>query len=128
MRDPAKLRAFQLARQLALAVYEHTASFPKSEAFGLTSQMRRAGVSVGSSIVEGCSRHFLADYIRFLEIAYGSVRELEFQIDLAQKLKFFDAPPFDQLRQLACETGKVLNGLIRSLRDKWPAPVYTLPG
>jgi four helix bundle protein len=69
MRDRSKLRAFELADQLAIAVYRSTASFPKEEMFGLTSQMRRAAVSVASNIVEGCARDSLADYVHFLGIA-----------------------------------------------------------
>ncbi len=88
MRDRHKLRAFELADQLALLVYEHTRDFPRSEQFGLTSQMRRAAVSVPSNIVEGCGRESLADYIRFLDIAYGSVRELEYQLSLTHRLGF----------------------------------------
>ncbi|HUG68128.1 MAG TPA: four helix bundle protein [Pirellulaceae bacterium] len=114
MRDHTKLRAFELADKLALLVYRQTIDFPRDEMFGLTSQMRRAAVSVASNIVEGCARNSLADYIRFLDMAYGSVRELEYQISLAHRLSYLaDAP---ELNSLVVETAKVLNGLIRSLR------------
>lgn len=72
MRDYHKLRAFELADQLALAIYKCTKSFPKEEMFGLTSQMRRAAVSVPSNIVEGCAKSSHADYARFLEIGIWS--------------------------------------------------------
>ena len=76
--------------------------------------MRRSAVSVASNIVEGCARNSLADYIRFLDMAYGSVRELEYQISLAHRLGYLaDA---SELNSLVVETAKVLNGLIRSLR------------
>ena len=65
MRDHTKLRAFELADEVALLTYKHTAGFPKTEQFGLTSQMRRAAVSVPSNIVEGCARDSSADYVRF---------------------------------------------------------------
>jgi four helix bundle protein len=84
--------------------------------FGLTSQMRRAAVSVASNIVEGCGRASLADYIRFLDMANGSVCELEYQISLAHRLGYL--PEVDELNALVVETAKVLNGLIRSLRQK----------
>ena len=116
MRDHSKLRAFELADQLALLTYKQTASFPREEQFGLTSQMRRAAVSVASNIVEGCARESLGDYIRFLDIAYGSVRELEYQISLASRLGFLGENGHESLRAAAVETCKVLNGLIRSLR------------
>jgi four helix bundle protein len=114
MRDHTKLRAFELADKLALQVYQQTASFPRDEIFGLTSQMRRAAVSAASNIVEGCARHSLADYIRFLDMAYGSVRELEYQISLAERLNYLKHPA--PLRDLSVETAKVLNGLLRALR------------
>lgn len=114
MRDHTKLRAFELADQLALLVYKQTMDFPRAEMFGLVSQMRRAAVSVASNIVEGCARHSLADYIRFLDMAHGSVRELEYQISLAQRLGYLSVD--SELTPLVVETAKVLNGLIRSLR------------
>ena len=78
MRDHTKLRAFELADAVAMLVYRVTAGFPKEEVFGLTSQIRRAAVSVPSNIVEGCARDSQADYLRFLNIAFGSLRELNF--------------------------------------------------
>ena len=115
MRDHKKLRAFELADALALLVYKKTQHFPREEVFGLTSQMRRAAVSVASNIVEGSARESLADYIRFLDMANGSVCELEYQISLAHRLGYL--PDATELNQVVTETAKVLNGLIRSLRD-----------
>jgi four helix bundle protein len=96
-------------------VYKQTKDFPREEMFGLTPQMRRAAVSIPSNIVEGCARASLADYIRFLDIANGSVCELEYQISLAHRLGYL--PDVTELNMLVVETAKVLNGLIRSLRD-----------
>ena len=90
MRDHTKLRAFELADEVALLVYKITAGFPKEELYGLTSQMRRAAVSVPSNIVEGCARDSQADYLRFLNIAFGSLRELHYQLGLSKSLGFFD--------------------------------------
>ncbi len=116
MRDHTKLRAFELADQLAIAVYKSTASFPKEEMFGLTSQMRRAAVSVASNIVEGCARLSEVEYIRFLNIAYGSVREVEYQISLSHKLGFLSDSDHTEVKSMVVETAKVLNGLLRVLR------------
>lgn len=116
MRDHFKLRAFELADQLALEIYRSTSAFPTDERFGLTSQLRRAAVSVASNIVEGCARESLQEYLRFLDIAYGSAREVEYQVSLATRLGFLQAPVAERLAALSTETCKVLNGLVRSLR------------
>jgi four helix bundle protein len=116
MRDHTKLRAFELADEVAMLVYRITAGFPKEELFGLTSQIRRAAVSVPSNIVEGCARDSEADYLRFLNIAFGSLRELHYQLDLSKRLGFLPNEDFSLVESKVIETEKVLNGLIRSLR------------
>lgn len=118
MRDHTKLRAFELADQVALAIYKCTATFPREEQFGLTSQMRRAAVSVPSNIVEGCARDTGADYVRFLDIAFGSLRELDYQVSLAYRLGYVS--DFEPLSAILTETSKVLAALIRSLRNPKP--------
>jgi four helix bundle protein len=117
MRDHTKLRAFELADQLAIEIYRVTQPFPREEQFGLTSQMRRAAVSAASNIVEGSARYTEVEYLRFLDIAFGSVRELDYQISLASRLGFLKMPYYDSIAALAQETSKVLGGLIRSLRQ-----------
>lgn len=114
MRDHTKLRVFELADQLAIAIYKGTATFPREEQFGLTSQMRRAAVSVPSNIVEGCARDSTSDYVRFLDIAFGSLRELDYQASLAHRLGYL--ADYESLASLLTETSKVLAALIRSLR------------
>lgn len=118
MRDHTKLRAFELADQLAVDIYKVTKTFPKEELFGLTSQMRRTAVSVASNIVEGCARHSEADYIRFLDMAYGSAREVEYQISLAARLGYLEPEMSTWLKEHSAETSKVLNGLLRALRKE----------
>ena len=117
MRDHTKLRAFELADEVAILVYKVTADFPKEELYGLTSQMRRAAVSVPSNIVEGCARDSQSDYLRFLYIAFGSLRELHYQLDLSKRLKFLHNQNSPLLESRIVETERVLNGLIRSMRE-----------
>jgi four helix bundle protein len=116
MRDHIKLRAFELADQLAVAIYKATRTFPREEMFGLTSQLRRAAVSIASNIVEGSARWSEAEYIHFLDTAYGSAREVEYQISLAARLGMLGGLQWHELAALSTETSKVLNGLVRSLR------------
>ncbi len=112
MRDHTKLIAFRLADRLALAVSAVTRSFPGAERFGLTAQLRRGAVSVASNIVEGCARASRAEYHRFVNIAYGALRELEYQLSLARRLGFLE--PDSGVEELAVEASKVLSGLVRS--------------
>ncbi|MFG0332716.1 MAG: four helix bundle protein [Maioricimonas sp. JB049] len=116
MRDHRKLRAFELADMLVLDVYAATATFPREEQFGLTSQMRRCAVSIPSNIVEGCARSTQADLLRFLDVAFGSARELQYQISLAVRLGFLSDENATVLELRSDETARVLAGLIRRLR------------
>jgi four helix bundle protein len=116
MRDHTKLRAFILADELASTIYKITVKFPKEETFGLTSQMRRCSVSVPSNIVDGSARESQTEYLRFLEIAFSSLRELHYQFGLALRLGYIPDNEFGTTELQLTETGKVLAALIRSLR------------
>ena len=115
MRDHTKLRAFELADEVALMIYRVTKDFPKDEIYGLTSQMRRAAVSIPSNIVEGCGRKTQKEYQQFLVIAYGSLKELHYQFSLSQRLGYLTEDDFSNLNNKLFEIGKVLGSLIRSL-------------
>lgn len=117
MRDHTKLRAFELADQFVILVYKHTSSFPREEQFGLTSQLRRAAVSIPSNIVEGCARPTQADYLKFLDIAYGSASEAKYQLSLAFRLGFLTPEANAEAAYCGDELSRVLSGLIRSLRS-----------
>ncbi|NBT23816.1 four helix bundle protein [bacterium] len=116
MRDHRRLRAFELADELVLETYRSTKSLPKEEMFGLVAQMRRAAVSIASNIVEGCARDSRAEYLRFLEIAFGSVRELAYQASLAERLGYFEKGEDSGFIGKIDEGEKVLAALIRSVR------------
>ena len=116
MRDHTRLRAFELADDIVLRVYQITREFPKEEMYGLTSQMRRAAVSVPSNIVEGCARESQAEYLRFLEIAFGSLRELHYQLGLAKRLGFCAEDKVAVCGSKIIEAEKVLGALLRSMR------------
>jgi four helix bundle protein len=83
MRDHRRLKAFVLADELAVEIYRETVRLPKSELFGLTRQMRRAAFSVAANLVEGCARAGEAEFLHFVNIAFGSIRELGYAIDSA---------------------------------------------
>ena len=117
MRDHYKLRAFEMADEVAVAAYQVTKCFPREEIYGLTSQIRRAAVSVPSNIVEGCARDSQSDYLRFLIIAFGSLRELHYQIGLAKRLGYLTDEDASSIEPKIVEAEKILNGLIKSLRE-----------
>ena len=117
MRDHRRLRAFDLADQVALETHRLTKSFPKEEVYGLIAQMRRAAVSISSNIVEGCARESRAEYLRFLEISFGSARELGYQASLAERLGYFGKEEGSPFLGKLDECEKVLAALIRSVRE-----------
>ncbi len=115
MRDHTKLRAFHLADEMALIIYKATKNFPREEIYGLKSQMRRAAVSVPSNIVEGCTRKNQADYRRFLEIAFGSLKEVHYQFDLSKRLGYLRGQDSSYYELKIIETEKVLSALLRAI-------------
>jgi len=117
VRNHTKLRAFELADELAIMIYRTTKNFPKEEIYGLTSQMRRAAVSVPSNIVEGCARESQVEYLRFLEIAFASLRELHYQFGLANRLGYINEPDGFEGDLKMVEAEKVLGALLRSMRS-----------
>ena len=118
MRDHRKLKAFQKADELVLAVYGATSKLPAEERFGLAAQLRRAAVSIGSNIVEGSACDSEAEYLRFLEIAFRSAREVEYQLSLAARLGYLEAKHRETLPALTNETCALLIGLIKSLKQR----------
>jgi four helix bundle protein len=115
MRDHTNLRAFEFADEVVLMIYRISRNFPKEEIYGLTSQIRRASISVASNIVEGCTRESLIEYRRFLEISYGSLKELHYQFSVAIRLGYVQETDISSGELKLIETEKVLASLIRKL-------------
>ena len=113
-RNYRDLIVWQCALQFTFAIYEATKRFPKDEIFTLTSQMRRGAISIPSNIAEGQGRGSDAELIRFCRISHGSLRELETQILIAEKLEYLTPTKAKELLDQAAEVGRLLNGLIRS--------------
>ena len=105
-----------MADEVVLLIYRATREFPKEEMDGLASQMRRAAVSVPSNIVEGCARESQAEYLRFLEIAFGSLKELHDQRGLSKRLGYSDEHEISNCESKIVEAEKVLGALLRSMR------------
>lgn len=118
MRDHRKLRAFQLADGLVMQVYRNSRRFPGEERYGITSQLRRAAVSVATNIVEGCARRSKAEYVHFLGIAFASLREAGYLAGLAARLRYLDEASFQSLDEAYEECARVLAGLIKSLEKQ----------
>ncbi len=115
VKNYTELIVWQKAMDLVEDVYRVSKSFPREEIYGLTSQIRRASVSIASNIAEGQGRRTTADFLRHLSIAYGSLREVETQILIAARLRYLAQIRTDEVMQLAGEVGKLLNGLMCSL-------------
>jgi four helix bundle protein len=101
------LIAWQKSKALALDVYRSTQRFPKDEMYGLTSQMRRAAVSVPSNSAEGKGRHSHKELVQFLYRSRGSLLELETQLSIAHELGYVDTPTFKHLNEMVDEVGRV---------------------
>jgi four helix bundle protein len=118
MQNAENLVAYRTARDLAVAVYRLTAGFPDAERFGLTAQMRRSAVSIGSNIAEGCGRLGSKALLPFLHYAIGSGKELEFQLELASLLGYADSAKTDVVRDRTAHTVRMLIRLSDAVRKR----------
>lgn len=116
MRDFRNLQVWQKAHHLALSIYKATTFFPKTEAYGMVRQMRRAAVSIPTNIAEGCGREGEAELRRFLQIAMGSSSELEYEILLSRDLGFLAQKEHDQLIADTCEIKRMLTAYHQKLK------------
>lgn len=112
------LQVWQDAMALIEAVYVLTKDFPSDERFGLTTQLRRASVSVASNIAEGHARSSTRDFLRFIAISAGSLAEVETQLEIAMRLGFAEATRVNALLLTCDRLGKMLRGLSKSLHTR----------
>lgn len=117
MRDFTKYGIWREAISLSVDIYKLTRRFPSEEKYGLTSQIRRASVSISSNIAEGCSRSSEKEFSRFIEISIGSLFEVKSQLFLAVELEFLDKNVFDSLNVNIDKLGKQLNSLRNKLKN-----------
>jgi four helix bundle protein len=110
------LVAWQKAMNFVMEVYRITKSFPRDEVYGLSSQLRRAAVAIPTNIAEGQARFSANDFFYFLGRGRGALVEVETQLMIAQNLSYFSPEQGQQLLDKAAEVGKILNGLIASIR------------
>ncbi len=112
MKDFRDLNVWQKAHQSTLRVYQVTATFPREELYGLTTQLRRAAASVAANLAEGCGRNGDAEFSRFCSIALGSASELQYHLLLARDLKLIKADDYELVAGRTVQVKRMLGGLI----------------
>ena len=122
LKNYKELKVWQKAYHLCIEIYKITKDFPKEERYGLTSQIRRASVSVPSNIAEGYGRKTTREYIQALYVAYGSNCELETQILLSGDLGYIKPEDLEKLQGVLEDVERMLMGLIRSLENRHSTP------
>lgn len=113
MKSHKELDVWKLAIETGVELYEHTSRFPKHELYGLSSQMRRACVSIASNIAEGAARNSKKDYVRFLYIALGSCAELETQLEIVSRLGYLERDILDTLFEKEARIAQMILGVVR---------------
>ena len=117
-RNYQDLLAWQKAMELVEIVYRCTRRLPKEEMYGLTNQLRRSAVSIPSNIAEGQGRGSIKEFLHFLAIAHGSLREFETQLMIAARLRYVTSDDLSRALELAAEVGRLVTGLANSLRKR----------
>jgi four helix bundle protein len=112
------LEVWQKAMDLVVTCYQATKKFPKSEVYGLASQLQRAAVSIPANIAEGRERKYSKEFIQHLSIAYSSLAELETHIQIAQRLDYISSDKTKRLLEITGEIGRMLNGLRKSIEKR----------
>jgi len=124
LKSYGELIAWQKAMDLVQSVYEAVRAFPKEEIYGLTSQLKRAAVSVPSNIAEGQGRKSTREFLHHLSIAYGSLMEVETQILIAVRLDYLSQQDAERIIERTSEVGRLINGLSNALANKQTEAVH----
>jgi four helix bundle protein len=117
MKDFKDLKVWEKAHGMTVAVYSASRGFPKEEIYGLTSQLRRAAVSVSANIAEGCGRRSDGEFLRFFQIARGSASEVEYHLLLARDLKLLPASAHNELEKQVAEVQRMLTALVTAVQQ-----------
>ena len=115
-RTHRELEVWKKAMNFVIEVYRKTSEFPKSEVYGLTSQLRRASVSIPSNLAESAARNGNKEFMQFLNITQGSISELDTQLELAYRLEYINKQDCSNLINRLTEISKMLYGLIKTLK------------
>ena len=115
-RPHRKLEVWQKAMDFVMEIYRTTGEFPETEIYGLTSQMRRASVSIPSNLAEGAGRKGNKEFMQFLNIAQGSISELDTQLEIACRLKYMNEEDYSNLIGKLTEISKMLYGLAKTFK------------
>jgi four helix bundle protein len=118
MRPHEKLDVWKMAVDFVVRIYDCTRTFPAEEKFGLTSQIRRAAVSIPANIAEGAARQYSKEFLQFLSIAQGSASELETELLIAQKLGFIEKQSYEQLYNELNTIARKIVGLSNHVRNR----------
>ncbi|MFH1562901.1 MAG: four helix bundle protein [Nitrospirota bacterium] len=118
IRSYRDLEVWQKAMELVIECYRITKEFPRSETFGLASQLQRAASSIPANIAEGRERQYTKEFLQHLSIAYGSLAELETHLEISWRLNYIDEKSLNGLLAKTAEIGRMLNGLRKSLVRK----------
>jgi len=128
MLNPNKLEIYATAKDLAFRIYEVSKRFPIEEKYGVTNQMRRAAMSVGANIAEGCGKNSKQDLIKFLSISLGSCFELSYFLEMTKRIGYLETENFDDIYPTSIKLSKQIGAFIQSLRTPRPhVPTYPRP-
>ena len=118
MQDYKKLEIYSQAKKVTKEIYKVTANFPPSELYGITSQLRRAAVSIGANIAEGCGKYGDKDFLRYLHISIGSLREVHYELELAYELDYIKKEEYTMLDEEIDKLGAMLYLFTKRVENK----------